>query len=234
MAKLVSYHDTDPCMVRVRNADSAGFDVCIQEWDYLDGIHGEETISYIAMERGSYTLSDGTMVEAGHFDIQNTESFTVSAFDRPFRMRPVVIASVASLNEEVAVSGRLRNITLENFEFAMQEQELNADDHAVETISYIAWEPSVGAISGLTFEVNRTEDVMTDVFRDIPFEEGFTELPAFFADLQTTFSRDTAGLRVQNADFSSVQVKIEEEQSMDTETNHIGEVVGYIVFGELD
>ena len=234
VAKLVSHHGTDPCVVRIRNADGTGFEARIQEWDYLDGMHAEETVSYIAIERGSYTLSDGTMVEAGRFEIQNTGSFKTVTFDQAFQMAPVVIASVSSVNEEDAVTGRMRNISLEAFKFAMQEQELNARKHAAETISYIAWEPSFGTLSGLTFEVNRTDDVMTHVFREITFEESFTEVPLFFADLQTTDGGNTASLRVRDRDFFNVQVKIEEEQSADTETNHCTEVVGYMVFGKLD
>ena len=70
------------------------------------------------------------------------------------------------------------------------------------------------------------------MFREIAFEEGFTQLPVFFPDFQTTDGSDTASLRVQGRNFSNVQVKIEEEQSMDTETGHTTEVVGYMVFEE--
>jgi len=54
IAKPLSLNDDDPAVVRIRNVDSNGFEVRIQEWDYLDGIHGEETVSYIVMEQGLF------------------------------------------------------------------------------------------------------------------------------------------------------------------------------------
>ncbi|MFH1672119.1 MAG: fibronectin type III domain-containing protein [Pseudomonadota bacterium] len=234
VAKVMTYNDSAPCVARICNVDGAGFEIRIQEWDYLDDVHGVESVSYIAMERGSYTLSNGTVVEAGQFQIQNAGSFQSVTFDGAFQVTPVVVASVSSFNEEDAPTGRLRNISPNGFEFMLQEQGLNAGEHAPETISYIAWEPSVGSLGGLTFEVNRTGDVMTNNFNEIVFEENFTELPAFFADMQTTDGGDTASVRAQGRAFFNVQVKIEEEQSADSEIAHTTEVVGYMVFGASD
>lgn len=84
----------------------------------------------------------------------------------------------------------------------MQEQESNDQTHVVETVSYIAWEPSAGTINGLTFEVNTTGDVSTD----------------------------TTTLRWRNKDPIGVEIKVEEEKSRDSETVHTTEVVGYITF----
>jgi hypothetical protein len=234
VAKVMTYNDSAPCVVRICNIDGAGFEIRIQEWDYLNGLHAVESVSYIAMERGSYTLSNGTMVEAGQFQIQNAGFFQSVTFNDAFQVTPVVVASVSSFNEEDAPTGRLRNISTKGFAFMLQEQELNAKVHAPETISYIAWEPSVGTLGGLSFEVNRTGDVMTQYFKEIVFEENFTELPAFCADMQTTDGGDTASVRAQGRDFFNVQVKIEEEQSANSEISHTTEVVGYMVFGASD
>lgn len=234
IVKPLSLNDDDPAVVRIRNVDSNGFEVRIQEWGYLDGIHGEETVSYIVMEQGSYTLEDGTLVEAGSFETDNTSSSEVVSLNKAFTVEPVVIAAVTSFNEEDAVTGRIRGITTNGFEYRMQEQELNSQVHATETISYIAWEPSSGDVEGLTFEVKKTANSIRHKPYAIPFDQDFMNIPVFFADMQTTDGRDTANLRWQDKDFSGVNVNISEEQSRDKEINHTTEVLGYMVFDFTD
>jgi len=48
--------------------------------------------------------------------------------------------------------------------------------------------------------------------------------------MQTSDGMDTAALRWRDKDTIGVEVKIEEEQSLDTEMAHITEMVGYMVF----
>jgi hypothetical protein len=50
--------------------------------------------------------------------------------------------------------------------------------------------------------------------------------------MQTAGGKDTANVRWQNKNNHSVEVRIDEEQSKDTETRHGTEVVGYMVFAD--
>ena len=234
VAKPLSYNGGDPAVLRIRNVDSKGFDIRIQEWDYLDGTHTTENVSYIVMERGSYILEDGTKVEAGRFDTDATGSFGWVDFSQTFNQVPVVTSTVSSFNEEDAVCGRLKNIDTTGFDFCMQEQERNSQIHTTETISYIAWEPSSGTVGNLTFEVDKTDDVITHNLQTIVYNETFIATPVFLADMQTTDGGDTANLRWQNKDFYGIDIKITEEQSRDSEINHTTEVVGYMVFAKID
>ena len=86
----------------------------------------------------------------------------------------------------------------------------------------------------LAFEVNRTGDVMQDDFQTILFNQTFTSIPVFVADIQTGDGMDTANLRWEAKEINSVDVKIDEEQSQDSETNHTTEVVGYMVFAPAE
>ena len=112
----------------------------------------------------------------------------------------------------------------------MQEQELNPQAHTTEEICVIAWEPSSGTVEGLTFEVDKTPDVVRHYYHTISFNESFTGIPALLAVMQTTDGLDTANLRWDSKDFYGVDVRIDEEQSADSETGHSTEVVGYMVF----
>jgi len=233
VAKPFSSNGSDPAVIRIRNVEATGFEIRIQEWDYLDGMHVKETVSYLVMERGNYTLADGTRIEAGIFDAGNT-SFAPVKFNQAFAEVPVVFSAVTTLNGSDAVTTRLRRVSDAGFELRLEEQERNAPDHATETISYVAWEPSSGNLNGLTFEVSKSEDVVNDEWHSLFFDQPFVTIPLFIADMQTTDGFDTANLRWQNRDFSGVDVRVAEEQSDDAETRHVTEVVGYIVISPED
>ncbi|NOR59358.1 MAG: fibronectin type III domain-containing protein [Methanosarcinales archaeon] len=229
VANPLSYNGGDPAVLRIRNVDNTGFDIRVQEWDYLDGIHAEETVGYMVMERGAYTLPDGTMVEAGTFDTDATGSFGWVDFSQTFNQVPVVTSTVSSFNEEDAVCSRLKNIDTTGFDFCMQEQEGNSQIHTTETISYIAWEPSSGIVNSVAFEINIKSSINDDL-QEILFNHEFTNSPVFISDMQTINGSDPANVRWENKDAHGVYVKICEEQSYDHETDHVLETVGFMAF----
>ncbi|MGB8335985.1 MAG: hypothetical protein WCE56_15945, partial [Desulfobacterales bacterium] len=147
---------------------------------------------------------------------------------------PVVITTINSVNEDDAVAMRLKKITTSGFDYRIQEQELNYQQHASEMAGYIAWEPSAGSLGGLVFEIGRTSNSVTHAFQAMPFYEPFSNPPVFLADMQTTDGSDTAAVRWQKKQATGIEVKVEEEQSRDVETNHTTEVVGYMVFEALN
>ena len=55
IANSLSLDDFDPATVRVRNVTENSFEVRVEEWSYLDGIHQTETIGYLVIE-GSLPL----------------------------------------------------------------------------------------------------------------------------------------------------------------------------------
>ena len=67
-----------------------------------------------------------------------------------------------------------------------------------------------------------------------PFQQDFAQTPIFLADMQTNNNSDTASLRADNAAPTGVQLKVEEEQSKDTETTHPEETVGYLAFDQTE
>jgi hypothetical protein len=234
VANPIGSKDSDPAIVRVTGIDQKGFSIRIQEWDYLDGWHGGELVGYVVIERGRYTLSNGTEVEAGSLDTSKTGlfeffEFGVGAFGdpEPFGAPPVVLAAVNSTAEADAVTARLRRISTSGFEVGMREQEANKQRHSTERIDYIAWSPSVGEVNGMPYEVGNTGDVVTHV--PYPIVSDDIELdaaPIFVAKMQTTNGGDTADLRWDEHGF---YVWVAEEQSKDTEMNHVKESVGYLL-----
>ena len=228
VAQPLSLNDSDPAVIRMRNIDKTGFDIRVQEWDYLDGVHEKEKISYIAIEQGNFILEDGTLIKAGKFVTDKVGSFGSVKFGHAFQAAPVIITTISSFNETDAVTGRLRNISTENFEYCMQEQELNSKIHQSETIDYIAWEPSSGTVAGLPFEVGKSGDVMNDGVQSLSFIQAYQATPVFLADIQSAGGMDTANVRWQNKDTNAVDLQIYEEQSKNDETGHTTEIIGYM------
>ena len=229
VAGPISRNGGQPAVIRIQNVDAAGFEIRIQEWEYLDGWHATETVSYLVMEQGQYTLEDGTKIEAINLETIAAPYFKQVGFISEFNVSPIVMTTVTSFNDSDAVTGRTRQITVDGFEYRMQEQEANAQDHGSERLSYIAWEPSAGAVGGTTYVVEAAADAVTHQIYGIMFEEPFTSAPIFLADMQTTNGGDTANVRCNNNGLL-VDVLIHEEQSLDAEVNHTSEVIGYMAF----
>jgi hypothetical protein len=140
---------------------------------------------------------------------------------------------VITENDEVAVTGRVRNVTTSGFEYALQEEEDGDNNHSPEQVHYIAWEPSSGVVDGLNFEVVRTQDSITDEFKTLNFRTTFAEAPIFLSNMQTCDGGDTANLRIDSKTSSSVKVQVDEEESGDTEVWHTTEAIGYLTIAPI-
>ncbi len=230
IAHLVSKNNSNPGVVRLKNINASGFDLRLQEWDYLDDNHTFERVTYTVVESGSYTLDDGTRLEAGYFESDAASTYDQIDFKQVFNVQPVVVAAIATINEKNAVCGRLRGITTGGLEFKLQEQEVNDKEHVLEKISYIAWEPSSGNLDGVLFEVGKTADKVKHVDYAVYFVENFSSDPILLTDMQTTDGGDTSVTRCKTVTSDSFEVFIEEEKSKDNEINHTSEVVGYMAF----
>ena len=222
--------DNQPCVIRMRNIDTTGFEIRLQEWDYLDGTHPKETVSYMVMEYGKFILEDGSHVQAGMFPGSMNSQQT--NFSQDFDNAPVVVTSLATFNEPAPVTGRISNISTTEFTYKMQEQELNSNSHSAEIINFIAWEPGTGNLDNLSYEVALSDNAVMTSWYQVDFTNESTTKPIFLAGMQTTDGRDTAALRYQDLQPNNVQFKVEEEQSNDDETSHTTEAIGYIVVSE--
>jgi hypothetical protein len=232
IARVVTAYDAAPVVVRIKQVDSTGFSIRLQDWDYLGMSHGTETVSYLVVERGTHQLPNGTWLEAGRFDADGKQAFSSASFSAPFRTVPVVIASATTDSESEAVTTRVRKISRNGFEARLQEEEASRHFHGVETISYIALEPSLVELDGLRFEIGRTEDNVTDTPHAAHYSSQSVLPPILLADMQSTDGGDTASVRVHRPDGNAAGIWVQEEQSKDQEIQHTTETVGYIVINE--
>jgi subtilase family serine protease len=227
-----SVHGNQPITVRVKDVNSNGFKFQIDEWDYLDGRHNSVGISYLVMEAGVHSIGGQTW-EAGKVENVN-HNYTSKAFGNSFGGDQALLTQVVTCNDVSAVCTRVENLTDSGFQVKIQEEEGNDGSHSSETVHYLAISPGTGQIDGKDFVAGKTANSVTDDWYTIDFGQSL-DTPLILADMNTENEDDPAALRYRNLSNSSVQVKVEEEQSEDSEVEHNNaEAVGYLVISTVE
>ncbi len=220
--------DEEGVTTRVRNVTSTGFEVRIQEWDYLDGNHAQESVAYLVMESGVHVLEDGTTIAAG-VATGVTNLFKRIKFPVIFDSNPVVFSQVATDNDNSAVITRHGNVGTASFDFRIQEEQSGLV-HGVESVSWIAIEQAVGVNNSLLFETGTTGTAVNHGNYNLNFAQTYTSVPAFFAQMQSFNGADPGTIRYRQLDLDGSQIFLQEEASVDAELGHGFENVGYMAF----
>ncbi|KZN54547.1 hypothetical protein N474_02150 [Pseudoalteromonas luteoviolacea CPMOR-2] len=131
---------------RVKNVTPTGFEVAFKEWNYLDQVHPhKESFDYMALEQGRYTMADGTVIEVGSFELNDTKVFKQTNFSQNFDSAPYVFVQVQTFNGGHTIATRVKDITTQGFKAAFYEQDSLNEGHVIETVSYIAIVPGNGS-----------------------------------------------------------------------------------------
>jgi subtilisin family serine protease len=139
IASPVAFNGPDGAVVRLKDINSSGFDIKVQEWNYLDGKHGKENIFVSAVKPGRYLMPDGGVMEIGTFKANGTTKWWHVNFEQPFADKPHLFLTVQTFNGPDTVVIRARNVSAEGFDAKLFEQEKNmGSGHATETIGYLA------------------------------------------------------------------------------------------------
>lgn len=219
-----------PCAMRVRNVSTTGFEFQLDEWNYLNGEHLEETVFYLAMEPGVHSFG-GLKWEAKNVSSVDDNWKTVS-FGQSFTSRPAVIAQCVTYNGAAAVTTRMRNNSASSIQIHVQEEEGEDGTHADETVAVIAIEQGTLASEGsLSFRGGEWGSVDGDWGTKTFGGSSFSN-PAVLLGINTFAGQDTVAARYKNLTSTGVTVKCEEEESADAELAHADETVSYIVFGD--
>jgi len=224
----LSWGDTNPAVVRLRNVTGTNTEFQIDEWDYLDGVYGTETMGYLVMESGAHRLMDGTLLDVGTKSA--THSWGTASFGQSFDAAPVILSQAQTCNDPAAVVTRQKNASAIQFRVRLQEEQGSDGTHGSETVGYIAMEEGAGTNRyGLVYEIAATPDEVTHAWYTQDFSAAFSSTPAFLANMQTCDGGDVAAMRYHNLDTSSAEFFVEEEQSGDAEMSHTTEKVGYFL-----
>ena len=230
-AQPLSRNGADPAIVRLTDIQSDRFSVYLQEPNYRDGKHIRESFSYFVVEAGNWQLEDGTRLDVSTL---NTSAMTTSGwetvnFDAKFDKSPIMLSQVQTRNGGDFVRTRQKNASVSGFQLAMEEEEALKDSgHKAEKIGWLAISPGQGSSEGFTYQASSTADQVTNNWHSLNFSQSFQQTPHLLGSIATYDGPDSAGLRYQNLTNKGVQMMVEEDTSLDSETNHTTEVVNFL------
>ena len=198
-----SLNGREAAVVALRNVNPVSAEVTIREWDSLDGSHTFEQLSLLAMPPGRYPQPDGSVWEFGRVTVSGTQSWHTVNFHASFDSSPAVFATIQTTNDTDTVTARVRRVTASSFDVALFEEEIRQNGHAAEEIGYLAIHPASRSRSG------------------------FVTLRGATIDYQI----DSAELDERPAIIAGANLRLQEEQSRDSETNHRLERVDVLRLG---
>ncbi len=229
----LSSNNTQPATVRVRNVTATGFEWQIDEFEYEDGYHGTEQVSYFVMEEGVHDVG-GLIFEVGRTNVSSGN--TTVSLDSSHTVAPAVFPQVESdnntvvANDTIALIPRVRYVDAGEFLIQLQDQELNTGSFPAESVGYIAITPGQGTLRSRPFEATVTGILYNHKLKTINF--GPISGAEVFVSQQTRKGGDPAHFRYNQMTDSSVGIYLEEEQSKNSEQRHNKEAAGVFVIGQ--
>jgi RHS repeat-associated protein len=194
-------------------------------------------VSYVVLEAGSWELADGTRLEVGLLSTDATVGRNVAnewatvRYSRDFPSSPAAFSQVQTDNDPTYVSTRQQNRTSSSFQVALEEEEAATAPHAEEeVVGWLAFEVGMGTWSGRPYEVRGSAKAVFHQWYLLPFWQSFSQAPRFLAALSTYDDDDNAHLRYKRSSLTSsgVEVRVEEDKSYDSETDHGTERVVFL------
>jgi hypothetical protein len=238
-----------PVISRVRNVTNTSFDVRLQNPG--DGSPVEpETIHYLVMEEGAWTLPDGRPVEARRSTSAVTDGRTSwvgesQAYAAAYA-NPVVLGQVMTENDEEwsvfwscgtdrkqppsATALRVGKMLGEDANRERQNEELGL----------VVVEQGHGTVNGIGYEAALGPDTVRGVANTPPyrysFSQSFTKTPAVALVVLSAMDGGNGGWAylygTSPLSSTNIGLAIDEDQIRDSERKHTTEQVTYLVFEE--
>ena len=221
----------DPVAVRIRNVGTDSFQVRLQEPNYKDGAHTNETISYVVAEEGDWQLNDGTRLSVGTQTSNKLSSagFETIDLESGFTGSPAVLTQTQTFNGGDWVTTRTKKIGTGSFQVTMQEEErLNGGGHAQETIGWIAVDSGDSNVGGTQISSGLTANIFTDKSKNHAFSNSFESAPTLLTKLATFDGADPANSRIQTVSNAGFRAMVQEETSSDSEVFHTSESLAFL------
>lgn len=219
-----------PVCVRIRNISGSSFDIRLVEPSNLDGSHVTEQISYIIGEQGIWDI-DGTQIEFNLVSSSNKtfNTFESITFSNSFESTPVILSQIQSYANPEMLTIRTKDISTSGFELTIQRQESLRDSplSSNESIGWIAI-PAGSLTNNSKIIRCATESDVTHLNKQVNYSSSFDHAPYLITKLASSNGGDPANTRIISNTISGFQIKIQEDTSRDSETNHIQENICYL------
>jgi hypothetical protein len=177
IANAVSTNAGAPALVGIRYVELTGFEIRLQHMMDASGTGLSAVEGFLVLERGTYTLADGPLMEAGHVATAQSGTSHTILFSRRFNRIPVVMTSVISANEMEPVMSRMQSVMKSGIRVDLHGGDSATDVSDISTLAYIALEPSASTLQGMTFEAQRTHDIAPGHWHGLAFLDAFDAPP---------------------------------------------------------
>ena len=230
----LSRNEDDPSIVRITDIENDSFTAYLQEAEYEDGIHGDESFSYLVLEAGTWELGNGSLLEVGTVDTNVTtaigrEDWEDIDFNADFVDTPVILSQVQTNLDSEFVRTRQSDANLDGFRLSLEEEEaLRKSGHGRETVGWLAIDASYGGSAELSYQAGHTGRQIDHRLSEINFTQNFASEPSLFASLSSFYGADSAGLRYQSITPTQASIMLEEDRSRDSEIEHTKESVDFL------
>lgn len=211
----------------VSNVSGSGFTVRLKAWKNDSEVPFSETVRYLVVERGTIDLGGGAKLIADRSTVE--DQFGSYTYASGFGSAPAVVPTLNIPASQPALTTRLRNVGTAGFEARTQQEELpNFPVDLNLTVYYLAMTPGRYTLGGWTIEAGLTANAVTHSPFTVNFLQPFADIPVFTAQMQTYNESDPAVLRQTSLSATSAGIYLDEETTLDPETNHAAETIGYI------
>lgn len=228
-----SFVNKSPLSNRVRKVSTGAFELKLAAYEYL----GEpvytipDTLAYLALPEGTYDW-EGITSQASSVEGVN-QNWEKVRFATPFEVIPVVFATQTTDHVTTATSVRVKNITKEGFELALQYEGELDPNNVSETVSYLAVTPGEGKLGQRIVKVGRTPQASVGDERSGGYRIDYgkpCKNSLFFGAMQTVNDENTAALRVKKRTDTYAEVLKDYEKSGGSKTVE-KETVGWMAIG---
>jgi hypothetical protein len=229
----LSFNGGQEAVARITATTDDSFTVMAQEPGSLDGVHLAESLGYLVVERGTWSLADGTRLEIGEIqsDRQSNGGFERVDFNTNFDATPTVLSQVQTFNDGDFVTTRQSGPSSNGVDLTMQGEEADSNvSRGTETIGYLAIEQGSGSLGGRDFEARTTGNNFDDGSTFAGFSSQIDQSPTLLASLASFNGRDPAVLRHSSLGADGATLTVQEDQSYDGEVTHVDEQVSLLVF----
>jgi len=254
---LPSNENPDPAALRVRNITATGFDIAqVEPPNNFGGSNSQPpaTIHYLVVEPGIHQLPGGINVDAGSITTQafqnkliGSSSWETISYRTGFNNPPVILAQVQTMANETGnppgapsipwLGTTIRNVTNGSFQIALGRGEVTAGTiNADESIAYLAITSNVqsslldSSNNPVLFQTIRSADNINHNCTRVNFNRSYPAPPIVLASLNKRDGVDGGWVRRCLIDTTRVNLRVDEDQSNDSDRAHTTELAGLVVF----
>ncbi len=191
----------DPGVVAIYRDQKGNLRIRFQEWDYRDDLHATESIAVLLAKPGRYVMKDGSIWEIGLLRTRESNRWQEGEFRQPFSSPPHLFLMPQQSLPDLALVPRAKEIDARGFRYRLDSQESKGTVAIDLPLAYLA------------VQAPRSWGWIAIDGRMIPYQ-------IMRQSIDTQWNT-----------IHSFQVRLQEEQSRDPETQHVPEQVDLLILG---